>query len=87
MTYICFSELVHYWFIWWFVTCSAPIHYPKNEQGSLNPRNEFRQNSNQKIAILLHENAFEHVVCQMAAPIKRAVNDYMNFEIALVDGL
>ena len=69
MTYICISELGHQWFRYWLVACSAPSHYlnqcwfivnwtlAKISQGNLN----------WNTITFVQENAFENVVCEIAA--------------------
>ena len=68
-THICISKLCHLWFRLWQVTCSAPSHHLTQcwLRVNWNPGNEIQWNTNPNSNIFVQENAFENVVCEMAA--------------------
>ena len=73
MPHICISELGQHWFRYWLVACSVPSHYLNQNWLIVNwtLRNKLQWNSNQNTKLFIHENAFENVVCKMAAILSR----------------
>ena len=59
----------HHMFRWWLVACSAPSHYLNQCWNMVNRTtgNNIQWNSNGNQYIFIQENAFENVVCKMAA--------------------
>ena len=58
-----------YWFRWWLVAHLAPSHYLNLCWGIVNwtLRNKLQWNFDQNTKFIIHENASENVVCEMAA--------------------
>ena len=71
--YICDSELGQHWFRYWLVACSAPTHYLNQCWRVVNWTlgNKLQWNSNRNCNIVIQENTFENVVCEMAAIMSR----------------
>ena len=67
--HICVGELGQHWFSYWFVAYSAPSHYLNQCSLIVNctTRNKLQWNSKQNSKLFIEENAFENVVCEMAA--------------------
>ena len=59
----------HHWFRWWLVTWPAPNHYLNQCWNIVNwtIRNKLQWNLNRNSNIFIQENAFESVICEMAA--------------------
>ena len=66
--HICVGELGQHWFRWWLVAWSAPSHYLNQcwNIGNSNLRNKFQWNLTPNSHIVIHENASENIVCEMA---------------------
>ena len=71
--HICICELGQHWFRWWLVACSAPSHYLNQCWLIVNwtLRHNFQWNVNQNTKLIIHENAFENIVCEMTAILSR----------------
>ena len=70
---ICVSELGQHWFSQWLVACLAPSHYLNQYRLIVNwtlRGTQFNEIWLKKLVI--HENAFENVVCKMAGILSRA---------------
>ena len=69
MPHICVGELGQHWFRQWLVACSAPSHYWNQCWLIVNWTlwNKLLWNLNRNTKPFIHENAFENVVCKMAA--------------------
>ena len=68
--HVCICVLAQRWFRWWLVICSAPSHYLNQSWFIVyywTLRNKLQWNLNQNTKLVIHENAFENVVCEMAA--------------------
>ena len=65
--------LGQHWFKWWLVAGSAPNHYLNLCWLIVNwtLRNKLQGNSNRNTKLFISENAFENVVCEMAAILSR----------------
>ena len=78
---ICVSELGKHWFRQWLVAWSAPSHYQNQCWFIVNWTlgNKLQWNQNQNTKVFIHENAFDCVVCEMAAILSRGnwVNGYL----------
>ena len=70
---ICLSELCKHWFRQLLVACSAPSNYLNQHWLIVNWtfRNRLQWNLNQNTKVFIHKNAFEYVVCEMAAILSR----------------
>ena len=83
VTHICVSKLRHLWFRWWLVAFSAPSHNPNQcwyiVNWTLVSKRQWKINDNSNIFI--QENAFENVICEMAAILSRP--QCVNFEAVL----
>ena len=66
---ICVSEWGQHWFRWWLVAYLAPSHY-LNQCWVIvnwNLRNKLQRNLDQNTKLFINENAFEIIICEMAA--------------------
>ena len=67
--HICVGELGQPYFKYWLVACLAPSHYLNQcwviVNGTL--RNKLQWNFNQSSWIFIHRNAFEDIICKIAA--------------------
>ena len=73
MQRVCISESGKHWFRLWLVAYSAPSHY-LNQCCIIvnwNLRDKFQWKFNQYSKFFIRENAFENVVCEMAAILSR----------------
>ena len=63
----------HHWFRLWLVVWTAPSHYLKQSWIIVNwtLMNKRQWNFNRNSNILIHKNALEHVVCEMASILSR----------------
>ena len=70
---ICVSELGQHWFRYWLVACSASSHCLNKCCLIVNwtLRNKPQWNKNQNTKVFIPVNAFENVVCEMAAIFSR----------------
>ena len=70
----CVGELGHYRFKYWLVSFPAPSHYLNQRKNIVNwfHGNKFQWNSNQNTNIIVQENVFENVVCEMVALLSRS---------------
>ena len=70
--YTC-RQCTHHWFRWWIVAWSAPSHYLKQccKIINLTLRNNIRWYFNRNSNILIQENAFKNVVCEMTSILSR----------------
>ena len=67
------TNVGHHWFRYWLVTCLAPSHYLNQCWNIANctRSNKLHWNLNQNSYIFIQENAFENVICKMAAILSR----------------
>ena len=67
--HICVNESDKNWFGWWLVVYSAPSHYLNRCWDIVNwtLRHKLQWKCNQNTIVFTHENAFENIVCEMAA--------------------
>ena len=74
LTHTCVSRLGHRWFRKWLVACSAPSHYLNQCWFNVNCNlaNKIQWNLKQNSRIFIQENAFENVVCKIAAILCRS---------------
>ena len=73
MTHICVRKLRHHWQREWFVVWLAPSHYLTHSWNIINQtfRNNHQWNFNRNSYIIIHGNAFENIVSNMAAMLPR----------------
>ena len=73
MPHICICEPIHHWFRWWIVAWSAPSHYLNHCWNIVNCalRNKLQWTFNQYSCFFIQRNAFENVLCKMAAILSR----------------
>ena len=63
------TKLGQHWFRYWLVAYSAPSHYLNQCWfiATWTLRNKLQWNFNQSTKVFIHENAYENIVCAMAA--------------------
>ena len=73
VTHICISKVGHNWFRQWLVACSVPSHYLNQCWNIINLTLKIKIQLNVKwnSYIIIQENAFENVICKMAAILSR----------------
>ena len=73
----------HHWFRQWLVDRSAPSHYLNQCWNIVNWTigNKLQWNSNRNSNIFIQENAFESVVCEMAAILSRPQQYYSDEKV------
>ena len=79
--HICVSESGQHWFRWWPVVYSAQSHYLNQCCVLVNWTlgNKVQWNLNPNSHIFIQENAFENIVCEMAAILSRRMSKSMAF--------
>ena len=75
------TDLCHHWFRWWLAACLAAIHDLNQCWVIVNWtfRNKFQWHFNQNFKFFIEENAFENVVCKMAAIFARPQSVNMEY--------
>ena len=70
---IYFTELGQYWLRKWHVAYTVPSHYLNQCWVIVNwtLRNKLQWNFNQNTKLFIHKNAFQNIVCQMAAILSK----------------
>ena len=71
--HICVRQYGKHWFRLWPVAYLAPSHYLHQWWVIVNwiLRNTLQWNFNQNTKLIIHENAFENIVCEVAAILSR----------------
>ena len=70
---ICVNKLDQHWFRYRLVAYSAPSHYLYQYWVIVNGilKNKLHWNLNQNTSLSIHENAYENIVCEIAAILSR----------------
>ena len=71
--HICAGKPGHHWLRWWLVACYVPSHYLNQWYSIVNWtfRNKVQWDLYWNLYIVIEENAFENVVCEMATILSR----------------
>ena len=69
LLHICITDMSQHWFRYWLITWMVPNHYLNQYWHIINytPRNIFQWNFILNSSVFIHEDAFEHTLCKMAA--------------------
>ena len=83
--HICVSESDQHWFRQWLVACSAPSHYLNQCCYIVNWtfRNKLQWNLNRNTKLSIQENAYDNIVCEMAAILSSRT--WVNMSVEMYD--